>query len=175
MVTGSIGSEKVQGRDSVRMYLYAVQHGQLQRNCNVQIIFFSFNRASVVRRCHYEPTAINYCSWYRGCEGFVCLLGRNNNVLDEYSSNVSSSVLLLFTHCTMDIIAGKNQVFWNFYRFLVFHFFLDFNVPNAEHRYIWPTTSTWKKYLSINSSRNQYSVAIYIWKLNTICIKLVAL
>jgi len=40
MVTGSIGSEKVQGRDSVRMYLYAVQHGQLQRNCNVQIIFF---------------------------------------------------------------------------------------------------------------------------------------
>jgi len=31
MVTGSIGSEKVQGRDSVRMYLYAVQHGQLQR------------------------------------------------------------------------------------------------------------------------------------------------
>jgi len=94
--------------------------------------FFSFNtplcwrdgnRASVVRRCHYEPTAINYCSWYRGCEGFVCLLGRNNNVLDEYSSNVSSSVLLLFTHCTMDIIAGKNQVFWNFYRFLVFHFF----------------------------------------------------
>lgn len=145
MVTGSIGSEKVQGRDSVRMYLYAVQHGQLQRNCNVQIIFFSFNtplcwrdgnRASVVRRCHYEPTAINYCSWYRGCEGFVCLLGRNNNVLDEYSSNVSSSVLLLFTHCTMDIIAGKNQVFWNFYRFLVFHFFLDFNVPNAEHRYM---------------------------------------
>ena len=94
--------------------------------------FFSFNtplcwrdgnRASVVRRCHYEPTAINYCSWYRGCEGFVCLLGRNNNVLDEYSSNVSSSVLLLFTHCTMDIIAGKKSSFLKFLQVFGFSFF----------------------------------------------------
>jgi len=70
-----------------------------------------------------------------GCEGF-CLLGRNSNVLDEYSSNVSSSVLLLCTHCTMDIIAGKNQVFRNFLQVLGFSFFKDFNVTNAEHRYM---------------------------------------